>query len=290
MARRFLCRKRYVEILRWIVLGQACGRRFLARSYVIQLRRDTSAKTLQCHYRMWHMREEYLKKKWLAVWCQSMARGKSCRVTYLEMLERHKEELVLNDRRNKAASSLQSLYRGSIARKEVLEMLGRQTKDVAVSEVQPEAVVVLKKQQQQAALQADKAAAIAVQVKQERQSEIDALRHELDAVSSAVSNAKVMAEELASVRAEAELLREELQMSRAETDRVKSRLVAVENENKALKAKIDIGASFEPYKSTRFEEHGDLQKLDERIQNFALRSKQGRKDLDALVQSLAILR
>ena len=290
MARRFLCRKRFLAILRWIVLGQACGRRFLARKYAIQLRRDMSATTIQGHYRMWHNREEFIKKKSLAVWCQSMGRGKACRVKYQEMVDRHKEEINLNDRRNKAASSLQSLYRGNLARKEVREMLIHQNEIAPVSEAQPETVMVLKEQQHHAALQADRAAAIAVQMKHERKSEVDALRHELDAVSSAVRDAKLMAEEIESVRAEAELLRKELQLSRAETERVKSRLFVVENENKVLKAKVDSAVSLEPYKNTRFEDHGDLLKLDERIHNFAVRSKQGRKDLDALVQSLAILR
>lgn len=290
LARRFLCRKRYLEILNWIVLGQACGRRFLARKHMIQLRREKSATTVQRQYRMWYNREKFLEKKWLAVWCQRMARGKAGRVKFHEALEHRKEELALKERQRKAASSVQSLYRGNVARKKVLEMRQQQTSEAVVDEAQSEAVMVLKKQSEKAALQADKAAAVAVQTKHERRIEIDALRHELDGVSSAAANAKLMAEEIASVRAEAEFLRKELELSKAETERAKSRLLAVESENQALKAKLKNGGHFETYKSTRFEEHGDLLQLDERINNFALRSKQGRKDLDALVQSLAILR
>ena len=51
-------------------------------------------------------------------------------------------------------------------------------------EVKLEAVVILKEQQQKkAALQADRAAAIAVQTKHERKIEVEALRQELDDVS-----------------------------------------------------------------------------------------------------------
>ena len=99
-----------------------------------------------------------------------------------------------------------------------------------------------------------------------------------------------MEEEISSFKVIIDILQKELQHSRGETERAKSRLAVVEAENKALKEKLENGTFHDGYKSTRFEEHSDLMQLDERIHNIALRSKQGRKDLDALVQSLAILR
>ena len=95
--------------------------------------------------------------------------------------------------------------------------------------------------------------------------------------------------EVTNVEAEVEMLQKELEMSRAETERARTRLAAVENENKTLKEKLESGSFIDGYKSTRFEDHGDLMQLDERVHNIALRSRQGKKDLETLlVLSLAM--
>jgi hypothetical protein len=206
------------------------------------------------------------------------------------MLVERQQEIELNNRKYMAASAIQSVYRGNVARKKVLAIKAAKATRQSFQGDQSEVVLVLKAQQKKAALQADRAAAIAVQTKHERKAEVDALRQELDDASSAAAKAKEMEEELSSFKAIVEILRHELEVSRGETERVKTRLAVVEAENKALKEKLESGTFHDGYKSTRFEEHSDLMQLDERIHNIAMRSRQGRKDLDALVQSLAILR
>lgn len=289
-ARRFLARIRYLKVLHCVILSQACVRRFLARKYMIGIRRNKSATLIQSQHRMWSLRKTFLRKKRVALWLQRMARGKAARVRFQEMLLERQQEIELNNRKYMAASAIQSVYRGNVARKEVLAIKAAKATRQSFQGDQSEVVLVLKAQQKKAALQADRAAAIAVQTKHERKAEVDALRQELDDASSAAAKAKEMEEELSSFKAIVEILRHELEVSRGETERVKTRLVVVEAENKALKEKLESGTFHDGYKSTRFEEHSDLMQLDERIHNIAMRSRQGRKDLDALVQSLAILR
>ena len=290
MVRRFLARCRFLKTRQWVILGQACIRRYLARRNIVKTRRGNFAAQLQGQYRMWYIRKQYLMKKCVAIWLQRMARGIAGRKRFQELFEEHQQEIELHNRKYKAATALQSLYRGDVSRKEVNEIkLKRSTREL-LHEEQSEAVMILKEQQTKAALQADKAAAIAIQTKKEREVEVDALRQELDGASSAAAKAKLTEEEVTNVKAEVEMLRKELEMSRAETERARTRLAAVENENKSLKEKLEGGSFIDGYKSTRFEDHDDLMQLDERVHNLALRSRQGKKDLEALVLSFAILR
>lgn len=289
-ARMFLARNHFMKDKNSIILAQSCIRRYMACRCTIKLRINNAATKVQGQYRMWHLHKQFLVKKWLAVWLQKTARGNVGRKRFQTLYEDREKEIELSNRKYNAAVGLQALYRGNVDRAEVVAMKKRkQTSDSFYGE-QSEAVKLLKQQNKTAALQADKAAAVAVQTRKERKKEVEALRQELVGASAAADKAKMTQEEILNVQSEVEMLRKELEMSRAETERAKTRLAVVEAENKMLKDKVESGSFIDGYKSTHFAEHTDLMSLDERIHNIALRSKQGKKDLESLVQSLAILK
>jgi len=290
VARMYLARCAFLRDKDRIIIAQACVRRHMARRFIIQIRNDKAATALQGHYRMWCLRKQFLEKKWLATWFQKMTRGNAGRQRFQELYEVRRKEIELSNRKYNAAVSLQCLYRGNVGRADVAAIKKREATNNSFYGEQSEAVTMLRQQNKTAALQADKAAAIAYQTRKERKKEVEALRHELEGASAAADKAKLTQEEILNVQSEVEMLRKELEVSKAETERARTRLAVVESENKMLKDKVDSGSFIDGYKSTRFDEHADLVSLDERIHNIALRSKQGKKDLEALVQSLAILK
>jgi myosin heavy subunit len=290
LARMYVARCHFLETKGRIILAQACTRRHMAQRFIIKLRNDKSATAIQGQYRMWRSRKQYLQKKWLAMWFQKMTRGNAGRKRYQEVYDERQKEIELNNRKNMAAVGLQALYRGNVGRNDVAELKKRNKQKDSFYEEQSEAITLLKEQNKKAALQADKAAAIAVQTRKETKKEVEALQKELEGASAAADKAKSTQEEIMGYQSELETLRKELEISRAETERARTRLVAVESENKTLKTKLEGGSFMDGHTSTRFEDHADLMSLDSRIHNIALRSKQGKKDLEALVQSLAILK
>ena len=64
-------------------------------------------------------------------------------------------------------------------------------------------------------------------------------------------------------------------------------------ENATLKEQIQTGGGskfLEHHRNNRYSEYHDLQELNDSIQIYSRRSKEGRKDLDRLVQALTVLR
>jgi hypothetical protein len=219
-----------------------------------------------------------------------MARGQMGRKRYQELYDQRQKEIELYNLRYNAAVTLQCMHRMRTARNEVRELKRKQSLKQSFFGEQSEAVKLLREQQKAAALKADKAAAIVVQQKKDRRKEVEALQKNLEGANEAAARAKMAEEEVARLSLEAEMLRKEMEVFRIENEQMKARLEVVEAENKTLKAKVESGSFLDGYKSVQFDDYTDLKQLDERIHNMALRSMQGRKELDALVQSLAILR
>jgi myosin V len=296
LARRFLERNRYLKLLRYILLCQACVRRYLAIQLIARLRRTNAAIKIQSQYRSWSARKILLAKKRIALWCQRMTRGHMGRRRYQEQLKEYHIKKEMETRQKTSAITLQSAYRRYVAKKRIEIMkysIVTKRSSFVDKDLQSEAVVILKQQQKKAALQADRAAAIAVQTKHERKIEVKALRQELDDASCLAMKARQMEAELASVRLEADSLRKELEFYRTEAETAKTSLAMVMAENANLREQIQAGRGsmfLEDHRNNQYSEYHDLQELNDRIHIYSKRSKEGRKDLDRLVQALSVLR
>lgn len=149
----------------------------------------------------------------------------------------------------------------------------------------------LEEEHRKAQLAADKAAAIAKEVSYEKEKEVTDLKHQLDKANTAAEIAKAAQNELKLLRAELERVKAELAVKTEVVEHSASHISELEEENKKLKKQIKEGNfSADDYSNDSYDEHGDLKQLDERLHGLALRSKQGKKDLEALVQSLFILK
>jgi myosin V len=293
LARCFLEQRRYLKIRRQIVICQACARRYLAIQNTARLRETKAATIIQTSYRAWSARRMFMAMKQIALWCQRMTRGFLERRRYQEYLKEYHAQKELENKRNASAIILQSMYRRYVTKKlvEKLKESIINKRSLIVEEV--EAVVILKQQQTKAALQADRAAAIAVQTKHEYKIEMEALRQELDDVKVMAGNASQLEVELALIRSEADALRKELLFYRTEAETAKTRLAMVMAENATLKAQMVPGGGSrlsEHHRNNQYSNYHDLQELSDRIQIYSRRSKEGRKDLDQLVQALTVLR
>jgi hypothetical protein len=160
------------------------------------------------------------------------------------------------------------------------------------SEEHSETVKILMAQQVSAALKADKASAVAKETKQEANKEVEILMKELEKAKIIVDREKASREAAISLRAQLDAVLADLEISRSEEAKTKSRLFELQEENKKLKEQMKVGVfvAGKPYTSTHYDDHEDLKMIDQRMYGMSTRSKQSKKDLEALVQSLAILR
>jgi hypothetical protein len=221
-----------------------------------------------------------------------MARGKAGRKRFSELWKQRQEEIAFQERQYKAAVSIQCMYRSKDARDKMNALKLEENKRKSMYEKDSDAFVALKEQQKKAALQADKAQAIARETKHSADKEVEQLRKELEQVAILSEQDKQLREEVSQMRAELEMVRAQLDASRVEAERAKARLASVEEENKKLKEHMNSGVfvAGTAYTSTQYDEHSDLKQLDERLHGIAARGRQSKKDLEALVASLAILR
>ena len=293
LARRFLSRCRYVLMKKVVVMVQACARRFFARQYLKILREHKAATQIQSLLRRYPARRSFIEKKCVAIWCQRMARGKAGRTQFAARHAAHQEMVMKQASEFKAAVSIQCLSRSCNARKvKSVLMAEKEARVASFYGEQSETVKILRDQQLSAALQADKAAAVAKETKHESNKEVFGLQQELEKVKRSADREKASREEATSLRSQLDAIMLDLELSRAEESKAKSKIEDLQEENKNLKEQLKsatfIGGI--PYSSTQFDDHDDLKLLDQRMFGIAARSKQSKKDLDALVQSLAILR
>ena len=128
--------------------------------------------------------------------------------------------------------------------------------------------------------------------KQEANKEVVELQKELEKARLSADREKAAREEVISLRAQLDAVLADLDVSRAEETKAKSRVLDLQEENKKLKEQVKTGAFVEgtPYTSSQYDDYDDLKQLDQRMFGNLSRSKQSKKDLEALVQSLAIIR
>jgi myosin V len=295
VVRRFLGRCRYLGMQKRIVLVQSCTRRFLARKHLRGRRELKAAVKIQSHFRRYPIRNSFVEKKYIAIWFQKMSRGKVGRAHYAELYALHQQEVAKENTEYKAAVLIQCMKRSRDARavKAALEAEKEKGEQVAsfLGE-HSETVKILRAQQVSAALKADKASAVAKETKQEANKEVELLMKELEKARIVVDREKATREEAISLRAQLDAVMADLEVSRSEESKAKSRLLDLQEENKKLKEQMKVGVfvAGKPYTSTHYDDHEDLKLLDQRIYGISTRSKQSKKDLEALVQSLAILR
>mmetsp|Transcript_20863 Transcript_20863/g.48182 ORF Transcript_20863/g.48182 Transcript_20863/m.48182 type:complete len:325 (-) Transcript_20863:238-1212(-) len=289
IGRRFLWRCRYLRVNDKIIKAQAVMRRFLARKRLQSVRQARAAQTIQKQLRMYSVRKNFVAKKAIALWFQRMQRGKMGRKRYAELYKKHKDEAALEAAQYKAAVTLQGMARTRAAKKVVSERRKEKSKVKESFYGDSEAVKILKRQRQAAALQADKHAAIAKETARLRNQETDTLRQKLIKAEQTKEAHQTTREELISLRNEKDMLQRELAAAMAEVGDLKLQLANERAENKKLKEQMKHGVMAPVYTSTQYDDFADLKALDERLNGLSLRAKQDRKELDTLVQSLAIL-
>lgn len=293
MARRFLSRCRFTHMKKLIVMVQACVRRLFAHQYLKVLREHKAATRIQSVFRRYPVRRSFIETRYIAIWCQRMARGKAGRTMFAVRHAAHQEMMAKEASEFKAAVAIQCMKRSRDARAIKSNLMAeKKAKEASFYGEQSETVKILRAQQVTASLQADKAAAVAKETKHESNKEVFGLQQELEKARRSADREKASREEAISLRAQLEAVIADLHLSRAEESKAKSKLLDLQEENKNLKEQMK-SATFMggvPYISTQFDDHDDLKLLDQRMFGIAARSKQSKKDLNALVQSLAILR
>jgi len=293
LARRFLCRCRYLRKRERIIMVQSGCRRFLASKYLRELRQIKAATKIQSRFRCYPIRASFVEKKFVAVWCQRMARGRSGRAKFAALHKAHMDDVAKQAAEYKAAVCIQCMKRSRDARVTKNSLLAeKKIKDASFFGEQSETVKILRAQQVTFALQADKAAAVAKETKQEANKEVVELQKELEKARLSADREKAAREEVISLRAQLDAVLADLDVSRAEETKAKSRVLDLQEENKKLKEQVKTGAFVEgtPYTSSQYDDYDDLKQLDQRMFGNLSRSKQSKKDLEALVQSLAIIR
>jgi myosin-5 len=298
VARGFLARRRYMHTMEKIVLTQACLRRFLARKYLQAVRERKAATTIQSAFKMSKTKDQFVKKRAVAVWCQKMQRGRMARTEYAVLDEKRREARAAAKIQNDSATKIQNMYRSKVARDQlvILKHQKMESDKARGTKFTPEEQVIFQKleeQQRKAAIAAARATAVAKETAYSKDKEVEMLRKELAESREMLKSFQKMKIEFADTRAELEITKDELKASRSREEVAKTRLAALGAENDKLKQQMEQGAFFDAtggYKSVHYNEYSDLKQLDERIHGIAHRSRQGRKDLHALVQSLAILK
>lgn len=294
VVRRFLGRCRYLGTQKRIILVQSCTRRFLARKHLRGRRELKATLTIQSQFRRYPIRKSFVEKKYVAIWFQKMSRGKVGRAHYAELYALHQQEVAKQNTEYKAAVFIQCMKRSRDARavKATLEAEKEKMIVESFSEEHSETVKILMAQQVSAALKADKASAVAKETKQEANKEVEILMKELEKAKIIVDREKASREAAISLRAQLDAVLADLEISRSEEAKTKSRLFELQEENKKLKEQMKVGVfvAGKPYTSTHYDDHEDLKMIDQRMYGMSTRSKQSKKDLEALVQSLAILR
>lgn len=286
LARGYIARRNYSEYLRIVVRAQAHMRRFLAKKFMRILQQDKAATLIQAYYRMVGVRSEYLKKKYAIQWLQKHQRGHVGRKLYAQRVE----EVAMATADYKAATAIQCLYR-----KMVVTARFKELKDEARAkrklENKTSVVARFELEKTKAELKAAKTAAIAKGRAVERDKEVDELAKEFEKTRLTADKVGATKEEISKLNAEVAELKAQLETSRKSSETALFKLAAVELENKKLKEQISHGVIAGPaYSSSTYKDHFDLQELDERIFGIVGRSKQSKKELDALVASLAILK
>nr|CAD7430254.1 unnamed protein product [Timema monikensis] len=93
--RMFICRKRYLRMLRAIKSLQRHARGFLARRRVYHMRQRRAAITIQRHVRGWLKRTQFTRTRRCILGIQTHARGMLARRRYKDMLYNHKVNISM---------------------------------------------------------------------------------------------------------------------------------------------------------------------------------------------------
>jgi hypothetical protein len=227
-----------------------------------------------------------------------MERGRAARTEYGVLDEERREARAAAKLQNDSATKIQNIYRSKIARDQlvILKHQKMEADKARGAKFTPEEQVIFQKleeQQRKAAIAAARATAVAKETAYSKDKEVEMLRKELAESREMLKRFQAMKIELADMRAELEITKDELSASKGREEVARTRLTTLGAENDKLKQQVEQGAVFDAtggYKSVHFSEYSDLKQLDERIHGIVHRSRQGRKDLHALVQSLAILK
>lgn len=283
VVRRFLERCRYLKALSFVIIGQACTRRFLARKYLKEFRLKRAATRLQTYVRLCYAIKQYVAKKYACAWLQKCYRGHIGRKNYKMFYDQTKTKKAMNDKSYKSAVAIQCIYRSRVARQVYEERLKIGRSDSRI---------MLSGKALAEAIKADKVAAIAIQTANNRTKEVDALTTRLAGAKNSAEKAKLAMDELKSTRAELAALQAAFEIMKLNAEGAQARATKLEEENKQLKGKLKSGTfdgAGEAYASQMYDEHLDLKQLDERMNGMSARSKKSKADVMSLVQALKIL-
>jgi myosin heavy subunit len=281
IVRRFVFRCRFIRIMSLVVLGQASGRRFLARKYLIAFNQRRAATRIQTLVRLALAYVKFVRQKAFAVLLQRMYRGHVGRKRSKALYETTKEE----ERLFRSAAVIQCMYRLVVARKIYAEvrMIKRRPSKKA-PQLQGKAL--------KEAIKADRTAAVARQTAKDRVKEVDNLTSKLAGSKNSAEKARLAMEELKMVRAELAAALAELETVKNEAATASVRVEKLEEENTVLKEKLESGdfVTGEAYKSRMYSDHPDLEELDKQMFSMSCRSKKSKEDLKFLISSLSILK
>ncbi len=295
-ARRFLAIRNFLATRRRIILAQACVRRHRAGKVLIVVRKRKAATRIQSRERGYVVRHKFLARKKAATWLQSHHRGRKGRTVYKDKREKRHQEIERNNHQYKSAVAIQCLYRTRNAKRQLKDLQAKkheaeQAKLAILSAEEEKRLKRIEGEHRRAQFASDKAAAVAKEASYEKDKEVTDLKNQLDKATAAAEMAKSAQEELKLVKAELEKVKAELATTTETAERSVTLVHDLEEENKKLKKQIkDGGIIVDGYSNNHYDDHGDLKLLDERIHGLAMRSKQSKKDLEALVQSLFILK
>lgn len=279
--RRFVFRCRFIRTMRRVVMGQASARRFLARKYLKAIRQRRAATRIQTMVRHEVARRSFLERKYASLLLQKVYRGYKGRQYFKDLYRKKKEQEKLDN----SATVIQCLFRVIVARKayEQVKLIERRPSKKAPH---------LEGKALKAAIQADKAAAVARQTAKDRAKEVDNLTTRLAGANDTAEKARLATDELKNVREELAAALAELEKMKAEAASSQRKVTELTQENDMLKEKLASGVfiSGDPYSSKMYHDYPDIEELDRELYGMSARSKKNKEDLKALMSKLSILK
>eukprot|EP00339_Tiarina_fusa_P025680 CAMPEP_0117026618 /NCGR_PEP_ID=MMETSP0472-20121206/19548_1 /TAXON_ID=693140 ORGANISM="Tiarina fusus, Strain LIS" /NCGR_SAMPLE_ID=MMETSP0472 /ASSEMBLY_ACC=CAM_ASM_000603 /LENGTH=1167 /DNA_ID=CAMNT_0004733667 /DNA_START=76 /DNA_END=3579 /DNA_ORIENTATION=- len=279
-ARRFVYRCRYIATVKRIILGQASGRRFLARKYLKLIKGSRVATKIQAMVRRVMARIKFLKMKAAACMLQKTYRGFSARKKYKALYEKTMEERRIHN----AATAIQCMARSHAARTAYQGLKKTVRPSRKYTELEGKAF--------KEAIKADRAAAVAKATAKEREKEVETLNNNLATAKISSDKAKLAMDELKDTKLWLSAAEDELATLRKEVASARESMAKLKKENEELKAKLESGVfvSGKPYDSKMYHEYPDLEALDQQMFGCLARSKQSKDDVKALIGALALLK
>ena len=280
LGRGFLFRCRYLKRRQLIILGQASGRRFLARKYMKAIREKKYATKIQTMVRRAVAHAKFVRSVASVCIIQTIYRGFIQRKHYKAFYKKTMAERKANE----AATSIQKVARGRTARVKFAEVKKTTRPSKKYTEMDSKAF--------QEAIKADRAAAVAKASAQKRAREVHALEGNLADAEKSANKAKAAMVELEDTKLQLATAQEQLETLRKEMATALASIGKLEKENAEMKEKLESGVfvSGEIYTSKMYSEYSDLQALDQQLFNCMAASKKSKEDVKSLVSVLSLLK